>query len=102
MVFTVGRRVLPTLLSILEQDWPDEAACGQVKDPDLFHGPDIEPREPLNRQFEREYAAKQVCAGCPVRAECLAWALATGEPYGVWGGLDPRERQKLRRRRAVA
>lgn len=32
-----------------------------------------------------EYA-KQLCADCPVRAECLAGALARREPWGVWGG----------------
>ncbi len=30
--------------------------------------------------------AKQVCAGCPVRAQCLAGALQRHEPHGVWGG----------------
>ncbi len=31
-------------------------------------------------------AAKRVCAGCPVRQECLAGAVSRREPYGVWGG----------------
>ncbi|MHA6798615.1 WhiB family transcriptional regulator [Bounagaea algeriensis] len=30
--------------------------------------------------------AKTLCADCPIKAECLAGALARGEPWGVWGG----------------
>ncbi|WP_020667909.1 WhiB family transcriptional regulator [Amycolatopsis nigrescens] len=30
--------------------------------------------------------AKGLCAACPVRAACLAGALARREPWGVWGG----------------
>jgi len=33
-----------------------------------------------------EARAKELCAGCPVRAGCLAGALDRGEPWGVWGG----------------
>jgi hypothetical protein len=33
-------------------------------------------------------AAIAICAGCPVRAECLELALAYGERFGVWGGVD--------------
>jgi hypothetical protein len=40
-------------------------------------------------------AAKAVCAGCPVRAECLAEALAR-IPYGIAGGLTESERRRLR------
>ena len=46
-------------------------------------------------QAERQ--AKQVCAACPVRAECLDYALRVNEPLGVWGGLDPIERRTLLR-----
>lgn len=31
-------------------------------------------------------AAKRICAGCPVMAQCLEGALARKEPLGVWGG----------------
>lgn len=41
--------------------------------------------------------AKQICQGCDVRAECLAYALARDERFGVWGGLSERERRRLRR-----
>ncbi|MFB7353441.1 WhiB family transcriptional regulator [Streptomyces gardneri] len=39
--------------------------------------------------------AKGVCAGCPVRQQCLEWALATDTEFGVFGGLDQYERQEL-------
>lgn len=40
-------------------------------------------------------AAKQVCAGCPVIGPCREFALATKEPHGVWGGLDPTQRRRI-------
>ena len=36
--------------------------------------------------------AKQLCAGCPVRTECLAEALDNQIEWGVWGGMTERER----------
>lgn len=30
--------------------------------------------------------AKSMCAGCPIRLQCLAAALDRAEPWGVWGG----------------
>lgn len=48
--------------------------------------------------------AKETCAGCPVRAECLAYALETTERFGVWGGLAEKQRRRIRtdRRRGSA
>lgn len=40
--------------------------------------------------------ARVVCANCPVQEECLDWAMEQREPYGIWGGLTPRERERLR------
>jgi WhiB family redox-sensing transcriptional regulator len=40
-------------------------------------------------------AAKQVCAACPARVDCLDYALRVSEPLGIWGGLDPAERRAL-------
>jgi WhiB family transcriptional regulator, redox-sensing transcriptional regulator len=43
--------------------------------------------------------AKNVCMGCPVRAECLAEALDGRINFGIWGGMTERERRALLRRR---
>jgi len=40
--------------------------------------------------------AKAVCAYCPVRADCLGYALATGQDAGVWGGTTEDERRQIR------
>lgn len=40
--------------------------------------------------------AIQVCASCPVRAECLRYAMTTDIRHGVWGGLSPYSRQALK------
>ena len=41
--------------------------------------------------------ARQICAVCPVRNECLNYATAADE-FGIWGGLDQQERRNLKRR----
>jgi WhiB family redox-sensing transcriptional regulator len=40
--------------------------------------------------------AGAICSSCPVRQECLAYALADPESAGVWGGVTERDRRKLR------
>lgn len=42
--------------------------------------------------------AQRVCAKCPVRDLCLEFALVNEEQHGVWGGMTPKERQRLRGR----
>jgi WhiB family redox-sensing transcriptional regulator len=71
--------------------WQDFANCLGV-DPDLFF--------PERGASTRE--AKEVCKGCVVRADCLEYALANGEKFGIWGGLSERERRRIRRQRAMA
>lgn len=79
----------------MAMDWRHEAAC-QGMGSDLFF-PVAMPGTPM---YDREVAeAKSVCADCPVRSDCLAWALDSGQDYGVWGGVDEVERRALSRRR---
>ena len=78
------------MLALLNRDaraWMDRANCHQV-DPDLFF--------PERGASTRE--AKEVCRGCVVREDCLEYALANGEKFGIWGGLSERERRRLKRR----
>jgi hypothetical protein len=42
--------------------------------------------------------AVKLCNACPVQRECLAYALADNTPYGIFGGLYPRERSALKRK----
>ncbi|WP_299047615.1 WhiB family transcriptional regulator [uncultured Actinomyces sp.] len=67
--------------------WQERALCAQT-DPEAFF--------PEKGGSTRE--AKRVCATCEVREECLAYALANDERFGIWGGLSERERRKLKRR----
>ena len=74
----------------LDRGWQDYANCLGV-DPDLFF--------PERGASTRE--AKEVCRGCVVRQECLEYALANGEKFGIWGGMSERERRRIRRQRAL-
>lgn len=67
--------------------WQERALCAQT-DPEAFF--------PEKGGSTRE--AKRVCASCDVRGECLEYALAKDERFGIWGGLSERERRKLKRR----
>ncbi|MGW0698557.1 WhiB family transcriptional regulator [Streptomyces sp. NPDC002867] len=73
-------------------NWREYAAC-RNEDPDLFFP--IGTGAPALVQAE---AAKQVCARCPVREQCLKWALENNQESGVWGGLNEDERRSLKRR----
>lgn len=39
--------------------------------------------------------AKRVCGECPLKDPCLQFALLNNEPYGIWGGVAPRTRQRM-------
>ena len=74
------------------------AAC-KGADLGLFFGPDA---EFVTARREREAAAKAICAGCPVRLDCLDYALDSGQAFGTWGGLNEDERRALLRQRRAS
>ena len=69
-----------------EEGWQDRALCAQT-DPEAFF--------PEKGGSTRE--AKKICTGCEVKAECLEYALANDERFGIWGGLSERERRRIKR-----
>jgi WhiB family transcriptional regulator, redox-sensing transcriptional regulator len=75
--------------------WQDRAACAGT-DGQVFFAPDGE-RSP-EREI-REAKAKAICARCPVRTQCLDYALRSSIKHGIWGGLNQEERARERRRR---
>jgi len=75
---------LEDLLTLPPAGWMATASC-QYTDPEVFFpipGKSLLP-------------ARRICHRCPVVAQCLRWALATGEPYGVLGGHSVSERRAL-------
>jgi len=83
----------PVDLVLIESDdlppelaWQERALCAQT-DPEAFF--------PEKGGSTRE--AKRVCMSCEVRAECLDYALAKDERFGIWGGLSERERRRVKK-----
>jgi WhiB family redox-sensing transcriptional regulator len=85
---TLGRSsdVSGFLASLTAPSWAAEGLCAQT-DPEIF----------FPEKGGAVKAAKRVCAGCPVKGECLEYALENQERFGVWGGLSERERRRLLR-----
>lgn len=75
-------------------DWRHRAAC-KDEDPELFFP--VGTSGPALLQITE---AKAVCRRCPVVAECLTWAIATGQDDGIWGGMSEDERRATNRRNA--
>lgn len=73
-----------------ERPWAAYASCRDADSSLFFAGADGGDTE----------LAQRICSGCPVCAECLAWALEADVPYGVWGGTTEQQRRRLARRSA--
>jgi WhiB family redox-sensing transcriptional regulator len=78
--------------------WQRLGACRGMDSAVFFH-PDGE-RNPSRAR--RTAHAKEVCARCPVIAQCREFALQTREPFGVWGGLAEAERKTILESRGIA
>ncbi len=70
--------------------WMDDAAC---------KGMDTEAWFPTNGGMWWPTPAFKVCASCPVKDQCLEYALVTRQNFGIWGGESERGRDRIRRQR---
>ena len=76
---------------LIPTPWMDNAACADA-DPDLFF---VDVGESADE-------AKAICSRCPVQTDCLDFALASHERFGIWGGMSSRQRRVEARRRKEA
>ena len=83
---------LTTIDHPLRPDWSTAANC-RTQGTAAFYPP--LGGESRAERIQRERQAKSICAGCEVRNDCLAHALRHEERYGIWGGLNDAERQRL-------
>ena len=78
-------------MTLPDESWREHAACVGLTD--IFF-------VPLERGAGIPWIhdpAKQVCAACPVLADCRAWVRANPQKHGIWAGMDPAERERDRR-----
>lgn len=77
-----------------DTSWQVDALCREM-DPELFFD-DAENPTSLDD-------ARRACDLCPIQAECLEWRLSffcnDEDQYGIFGGVGPRVREKLRNAR---
>jgi len=73
------------LMASEQLEWQMDAPCAQT-DPEVFF-----PEDKADVRL-----AKSICKTCPVKTQCLAFAMENAETFGVWGGTTARERQILR------
>jgi WhiB family redox-sensing transcriptional regulator len=68
--------------------WAARGACARHPDPDLWFASADEPRA---------QQAIDICGTCPVKAECLGYAMSVPGLPGIWGGTTTTMRTRLRK-----
>jgi hypothetical protein len=81
-----GLPVMTSLRSTWDAICNADPAC--LASPEVFFGPDSDIAEPDAERTARVASAREICAACPARSLCLAYALRTRPKFGVWAGLD--------------
>jgi WhiB family redox-sensing transcriptional regulator len=94
-VVSEREQALPQIFYFPPQPWKAQAACRGI-DPDLFHPP-----RGANKQVEQ---AKAFCRECPVRQECLDFALdwLPKRNSGIYGGMSERQRRRIKASRKAS
>ena len=79
------------------ETWQARALC-RGPQAEMFFPPTHAERK--EEKLQREDRAKEICRTCPVRPDCLEYAIRIREPHGIWGGLNEVERKQLADRRS--
>lgn len=69
----------------VRQPWWERGSCRRGNNAEAF----------FPEKGKSNHDAKIICGSCPVKIECLNYAIRRREPYGIWGGKSPHERRKL-------
>jgi WhiB family redox-sensing transcriptional regulator len=75
----------------IEQDWRVRGECSK-RNPDMW----------FSTAGKNIKEAKRLCTMCSVRKQCLAFAVESSIPHGVWGGMSEVERRRLRPHRMAS
>ena len=77
---------MEVFLDATELKWQDAALCSQT-DPEIFY-----PETTGDALY-----ARRVCVTCPVRQQCLNYAMETEDLYGIWGGTTRDDRRRIKK-----
>lgn len=83
------------------EPWVESALCGGNVSPDMdpeTFFPHVDDDRGSHLHADRIAAVATICASCPVTAECLEYAVANRIEHGIWGGVGPSARRKLKTR----
>jgi WhiB family redox-sensing transcriptional regulator len=70
--------------------------CANV-DPELFFPQEVEMGDSrVVSKYQNLAAAKAICSSCPLKLQCLEYAMKNYE-VGVWGGTTENQRDELRK-----
>jgi WhiB family transcriptional regulator, redox-sensing transcriptional regulator len=90
-----SRAMIKEQVLLEDQEWREHASCLHFSAV-LFFGFD-DSESPAEKRL-REDQAKTVCLECPVRQECLDYAISARESHGIWGGMTDVERRRFANR----
>lgn len=78
--------------------WMKRSRCKNIGDPEIFfreRASVVNGTDAVRGHSVK--VAKEFCNGCPVKVECLLYALENDEEFGIWGGATPDERRRIRK-----
>jgi WhiB family redox-sensing transcriptional regulator len=73
-------------VAVVSGEWRDDALCAEsLNDAAFFPEMGVSAKD-----------AQRICAACPVRQQCLEYALDNEIPWGIWGGVTASDRRAMR------